>query len=418
MEITEIFEEWDVYASQRPLIQRNVPYDRIINNARLKIIAISGVRRSGKSSMLMLLRQLLKKEAVKVKYVNIEDSRLKGMENLLDEVLKWFGDTGFLLLDEITSANGWEGWLARVHEQTKGKLKIVVTSSRTGIATPHKPLRGRMLQFKFYPLSFSEYLSFKGVRTENTVVGRGKKQKAMAEYMKYGGFPEIVLLSDQTDKVRYLASYFNDIVGLDVAEITAENIGVVDTFSRYVLQSPYFSASKCFNFIKGLGYKIGKEKILKLENSSQASYLFFFLPIFSRNIKDKSQYPRKAYCGDTGFFYSITGKENNGRVFENIVFLELKRRIKETEDICYWKDSAGFEIDFVIKSGNDAKELIQVAYDVESEKTRNREIGAIVRSAKEFGLKEGIIITSGLKGITTTDGIKIKMIPFDEWISG
>ena len=319
----EIFEEWNVYASKKELKPRNVDFDSIETNSKLKIVAITGVRRSGKTSILILLKQKLEKENKKTAYVNLEDTRIKDKKNVLDEILKWFGDSGYLLLDEITSVNDWEGWLARNHEMLKGKLKLIVSSSRKTLVIPNKPLRGRILAYEIYPLSFKEFLSFKNIEFERTVVGLGKVERAFNEYLVYGGFPEVALLENETEKVRTINSYFKDIIGLDIAEISKENISTVETFGKYVIGTSYFSASKCLNFLKTVGYKIGKQSILALERNSQIGYLFFFIPIFSYNIKDRSQYPRKSYLGDNGFMNAISGKRDFGRLYENLVFLDL-----------------------------------------------------------------------------------------------
>ncbi|MFA5247191.1 MAG: AAA family ATPase [Candidatus Micrarchaeia archaeon] len=218
MDSTEVFEEWNAYAKRKALLSRNVDLDSIARNAELKIVSITGVRRCGKSSVLMLLFQKLAKEGKKAAYVNLEDSRIKENKNVLDDALKWFGDEGFLLLDEVTSAPDWEGWLARTHELLKGRLKLIVSSSRNSLVLPSKPLRGRILPHELYPLSFREFLRFKSVEVEKTTAGRGRVEKAFAEYLKYGGFPEVALSADETDKVRILNSYFKDIIGLDVAK--------------------------------------------------------------------------------------------------------------------------------------------------------------------------------------------------------
>ena len=214
--------------------------------------------------------------------------------------------------------------------------------------------------------------------------------------------------------MRILNSYFKDIVGLDVAEVSNEDAGVVETFGRYVIQSPYFSASKCLNFLKTIGHKVGKEKILQFEHYSQASYLFFFVQIFAYNIKDKSQYSRKAYCGDTGFAHSTTGKMDLGRLFENLTFLELKRR--EHNDVCYWKNTEGREVDFLIKQGTHIEQIIQVVYDLEDEKTMARETDAIVKCAKEFKMKTAIILTKNVSKTQEINGISIRFVPLIDWL--
>jgi len=416
MEPSEVFEEWNAYAKRKALLSRDVDLDSIERNAKSKIISITGVRRCGKSSVLMLLFQKLAKTGKKAAYINLEDSRLKDSKNVLDGALKWFGDEGFLLLDEVTSAPDWEGWLSRNHELLKGRLRLIVSSSRNSLVLPSKPLRGRILPHELYPLSFREFLRFQNVEVEKTTVGRGRLEKAFAEYQKYGGFPEVALATDGTDKVRILNSYFKDIIGLDVSDVSKQDVSTVESFGRYVISSPYFSASKCLNFFKTLGYKIGKEKILQLEKYSEASYLLFFLPIFSHGIKDRSQYPRKAYCGDSGFSYAATGKTDYGRLYENMVFLELKRRTQGKTELCYWKSKDGLEVDFLVRQGNATSEAIQVAYDISAEKTAGREERALVTCVKELKPARMLILTKDAKTTKTIDKTPVEIIPLMDWL--
>lgn len=416
MDLFSVFEEWDIYAKQQVLHQRDFDFPSIIRNAQLKIIAITGIRRSGKTSILMLLAQLLSRKGENVCYINLEDNRLKHQENILDDIIKWFGDQGYLLLDEITSVNDWDGWLARTHELLKGKLHIIVSSSRRTLSSPTKPLRGRILPYELYPLSFQEYLDFNHIPIQQTTANIGKREQTFQSYQRYGGFPEVTLTKNNTDKIRILNAYYKDIIALDVAEISHEDISIVETFARYVLQTSYFSASKCLNFFKSLGFKIGKEKLLHLEQHAQSSYLFFFIPIFSYNIKDRSQYPRKSYAGDTGLFYSIQGTENKGRIYENIVFLELKRRLIGQQDICYWKNKEGKETDFIIKQGTNIKEIIQVTTDIHQKDTMNREINGLLACAKELGVNKGLILTESFEKTKTIDNVTIFFQPCMKWL--
>lgn len=414
--MANVFEEWNTYAGKKKLKNRNADLNSIKANSRLKIIAITGIRRCGKTSTLILLHQMLSKEGKKVSYINLEDGRIKSDKNLLDNILKWFGDEGYLLLDEVTSATDYEAWLARNHEMLKGSLNLIVSSSRRNLVIPNKPLRGRLLSFEMYPLSFEEFLDFKGIEAEKTTAGIGKMEKHIEEYLVYGGFPEVVLIADKTDKVRILNSYFKDIIGLDVAEVSRENISTVELFGKYIINSPYFSASKCLNFFKSAGFNIGKQSLLYLEKYSQEGYLFFFVPISSNNIKNRSQYPRKTYVGDTGLIYSINGRTDYGRLYENAVFLQLKRKVSLNNEISYWKNKDGVECDFVIRKGLKAKEIIQVVYAMDNPEVEKREISGIVECAKELGLKKGTIVTKDVEVEKTVEGIKISFIPLWRWL--
>ncbi|MDI6820375.1 MAG: ATP-binding protein [Candidatus Hodarchaeaceae archaeon] len=413
----QVFDEWNTYALKKQLKPRATDLDAMEANSLLKIIGVTGIRRAGKSSLLILLHQKLAKEGKKAGYIDLEDSRIKDARNVLDEILKWFGDTGYLLLDEITNVWDWEGWLSRNHELLKEKLHLIVSSSRKRLAVPSKPLRGRVLTYELYPLSFKEFLQFCGIEFERTTVGLGKIERALHDYLIYGGFPEVVLLSDKTDKVKLLNSYFKDIAGLDVAEMAGETPTTVELFGKYIVETPYFSASKCLNLFKSLGHKIGKQSILNLEKRSQDGYLFFFVPIFSYSIKDRLQYPRKAYLGDTGFMYTVSGKVDMGRLFENAVFLELKRRLPQNHEIHYWKDRRGAETDFVTRKGVRVEELVQVVVEM-SDKVRKREVGGLVSCARELGAEEGTIVTKDVEGSETVGGVKIRFIPLWKWLLG
>jgi hypothetical protein len=415
MEISGIFNEWSTYALRRSLIQRDVNLDSIISNSQSKIVAITGIRRCGKSSVMMLLAQKLSKEGKRVCYVNVEDSRIASEKGVLDEILKWFGDEGFMLLDEITSANDWSGWLARTHELLKGRLHIVVGSSRKSLVVPSKQLRGRILPVELFPLSFKEFLVFRNIRVETTTAGRGNLERALSEYLKFGGFPEVVLAEDEMDKIRILDSYFKDIVGLDVAEIAREDSSTVAIFGRCVIQSTYFSASKCLNFFKSLGYKIGKEKLLKLEDYAEAGYLFFFVPVFSHSIKARSAYPRKAYCGDNGLFYAVTGKTDWGKLYENAVFLELKKRLRNQE-ICYWRNKTGAEVDFIVKRGGEVDAAYQVVYDLSNKETERREVAGLASCKDELRPSTSLVLSKDISETRKVREYTFMFKPLLDWL--
>jgi len=180
--------------------------------------------------------------------------------------------------------------------------------------------------------------------------------------------------------------------------------------------SAIFSASKCLNFFKTLGYKIGKEKLLQLEKFSEAGCFFFFAPIFSYSAKDRSQYPRKAYAGDAGFYYAMTGKVDFGRLYETLAYLELRRRLQGQKGICYWKDKAGFEADLVIASGNKPESALQVAYDMTDEKASKRELRGISGCAKELKPAKLAVLTKSVSETRTVKGRKVKLVPLMDWL--
>ena len=404
----KLFEEWTEYAIEKELKDRDISHN-LLEMAEKKIIFINGIRRSGKSSLLILLMKNLPEKSA---YINLEDERIPHDTTSLDAIVRWFGDKGYLFLDEITSMQGWERWLARIHEQTKGKLKIIAASSIRTVTNLSKPLRGRVLEYEFFPLSFKEFLAFTNVHIKRTTAGEGIIRRELEKYLTFGGFPEVAQSENDTEKTLILLSYYRDIVALDIAEKSKTNLSFVNMVARYLINSTVFSASKCSNFLKSVGIKTGKEKILELERISELSYLFFFIPIFSFNVKDRFQYPRKVYPGDTGFINSVSKEMGMGRLYENAVFLSLRRNLKPDEEINHWKDREGYEVDFVIRKGLKVENIIQVSMGVD---IKDREFRAGIKAAKEFKKNE-VILIGDKDGEEQRDGVTFKFIPLLRWL--
>jgi hypothetical protein len=358
--------------------------------------------------MMILMKNLPEKSA----YINLEDERIPRDSTSLDSIIQWFGDNGYLFLDEITSINGWEGWLARVHEQTKGKLKIIASSSIRTVSIIAKPLRGRTIEYELFPLSFKEFMFFKNIEISKTTAGEGILKNALWEYLVFGGYPEVVQTGNDTDKILILLSYFRDIVSLDIAEKSNASLSFVNMVTRYMIDSTLFSSSKCTNFLRSVGMKTGKERILELERITQLAYLFFFVPIFSFNIKDRFQYPRKVYPGDTGFIHAVSGEKGMGRSYENTAFLSLRRNLQPDEEINYWKAQNGYEVDFIIRKGLKVDKIIQVS---KGKEVREREFRAGFKAAKEFSKNE-VFIIGDIEGQEQREGVTFKLIPLRQWL--
>ena len=105
-----------------------------------------------------------------------------------------------------------------------------------------------------------------------------------------------------------------------------------------------------------------------------------------------------------------------GRLYENAVLLELKRGLSQNQEINYWRNPEGTECDFIIREGLSIIKVIQVAYQIQNEKTRQREVKGVVSCANELNLREGLIITKGYEPEENIDNKKIKFIPLWKWL--
>ena len=285
-------------------------------------------------------------------------------------------------------------------------------------------LRGRFLSIKVFPLSFREFLEFKRLHFNLETLDYSDKEKplmlrALTEYLTYGGLPEIVL-EDENKKFELAQSYYATVIKRDIVErYHIKNEESLKALLRLLLDSKEYSINKTYHTLKSLGLEVGKSTVQKYISYIESSYFFFSLPLFSYKIKDQIQYPKKVYCVDSSFINAISTKfmNNYGRLYENTVAIELKRKKKECY---YWKNADKEEVDFVIKKGMEIKQLIQVCYDITDSDTKKREIRALLKASKDLKCKNLLVINHSYSGEEDSEwfGIKRKVvfIPLWKWI--
>ena len=166
--------------------------------------------------------------------------------------------------------------------------------------------------------------------------------------------------------------------------------------------------------------KIGKTTILNYVSYIETSYFIHQLFFFSRTMKDQLQYPKKIYYIDNGFITSLSLKfsNNTGRLYENQVFIELKRRQIEdiNQEIYYWKNAQHEEVDFIIKEGLSVKQLIQVCYDISDYDTKKREIKALLKASDELKCNNLLVITENKEMEEKIENKSVKYIPLWKWL--
>ena len=142
------------------------------------------------------------------------------------------------------------------------------------------------------------------------------------------------------------------------------------------------------------------------------SLTFFFLPKFDYSIKKQIQNPQKVYCIDTGLLSNLGFRfsDNEGKMLENLVAVELKRR---NENIFYFNDSK--ECDFLVKGGNKITQAIQVSWKIHRE-NRERELAGLAAAMDKFGLEKGIILTTGQEETLRQEGKIIQIKPVWKWL--
>jgi len=407
------------------LIRREVQ-DNIEPFIKFKeVVIIAGPRRGGKSSLMKLIcDDLIKKYKVSpsnILYLNFEDERFIDFNTsdfaqtyeLFLQINKPNGRLYFFL-DEIQNVTGWERWVNRLYENEN--IKIFITGSNASLLSSEisTALTGRNRTITNFPFSFAEFLTFKNYRLQENDYYQTKKRAAIKrffqEYLRLGGYPEIIKINDPT----LLEQYFKDIIYRDILPrysikkikeirelclLLASNLGSIHSYNR--LQS--LIGVKSINTVKTY-----------LEILEEA-YLFYRINLFDYSIKRQIYNPSKIYIIDTALGNSISFKfsENIGHIYENLVFLELKRRNKE---IYYWKSKKGKEVDFLIKKGLNIEEAIQVSYNLNYKKTLDREIEALLIAKDEFKIEHLSIITEDEEAEKEIGDVKIKIIPLWKWL--
>jgi len=148
----------------------------------------------------------------------------------------------------------------------------------------------------------------------------------------------------------------------------------------------------------------------------KAAFLAFQVSIYSYNIKDQLQYPRKIYIIDNGLRNAVTFRfaEDRGRLLENLVFCQLHRQ--RDYEIYYWANKNGLEVDFVVKRGTEITDLIQGCESLSDTRTKQREMRALLKAMDEFGLNTGTILTYDEFSTEKIDDKHINIKPTWLWL--
>ncbi len=391
-----------------------------------KINTIIGPRRAGKTFfMYQMMNQLRNENKDRLIYINFEDERLFPIQKEeLDQILEAYyelypenkGKKLYVFFDEIQAVPFWETFVRRIYDQENLDICITGSSSKLLSKEIATGLRGRTLTYSIFPYSFKEFLKIRGVylktNFEYTPL-RYKIKKLLLEYIESGGFPEIVD-KDQPLKTKILQEYFDLIFYKDLVDrYQIRSFVTVKEMLLYLVNnfSSYFSTNKYYNILKSQGKKISKNTLFTYLACAADINFLFMVPKYGK-LKEQFANPKKVYVIDTGLINAISFKfsQNIGRLYENVVFIELKRRDR---DVYYWKKK--YECDFLTKKGERVNEAIQVCYKL-TEDNKEREINGIIEAMDEFNLNEGLIITGDYDGEEFENGKKIVYKPLWKWL--
>lgn len=387
------------------------------------VVAVSGARRVGKSTMLkQLINYLILEQKVSpqnIFFMNLENpflaqyaSDVQFLQTLFEDYVSMTKPQGLIycFLDEVQFFNNWPVFVKSLYEQKK--VKFFITGSNSSLLSDDLMtlLSGRTLSIEMLPFSFKELAQEKLLIRDSVLddVQNSEQLKAlMEEYLHYGGFPDIVFAPSKSTAFDILGSYTKTVLYQDVAPRLQlkKPLGLERLFVYLIstIGTPfsYYSLSKIFD----LSDKTIKEYVEAFTDS----FLLFPIDQFSFSIKQQIRSAKKCYAIDPGHINATAFKfsENRGRLLENIVYLELRRRNFE---VYTHKTKDDLEVDFIAKKLNQLT-LIQVTNSMNAQATRQRELQALVVALTEFNMNEAIVITQDEEEDIVIDNISIRVIP-------
>ena len=387
--------------------------------------SIIGMRRTGKTyaayqRMLELMNEGIPLE--RIVYINFDDERLRLVT--VDD-LHFIGEAHaamypeaaqekcWYFLDELQNVDGWELFARRLLDSPLVQLCITGSSSKLLSSEVATQLRGRSLDMEVFPLSFREFLEFNGIvkhipQSPYSSRMAGMLRNAMARYLEEGGFPDV-----QGENLRIrnklLQEYVNAVVLRDVIE--RHEISSVQAL-RYTLDyvihnyARKVSTRAISGALKAMGMPDNREYISDYLRYFADAYLIYPVSIRTDSVAVRRTNPDKYYMVDTGLVRAMTPKNDaeKGWLLENLVFMQLRRGNNKIE---YYVNRKGGEVDFLVTDlDTKARRLIQVAWNMEKEETKDRELAAIRLAKDEIKVKDCSVVTWDADGVLE-DGVKI-----------
>ncbi len=377
-------------------------------------IVITGIRRCGKSTLLKLIKNKLKKKKKEYLYLNFNDERLINFSaEDFQKIIDYLGETDykkncFLFLDEIQEVNFWEKWIDRILH----KYKIFITGSNSRLLSKEisSVLTGRSINVQLFPFSFTEYLTYEKVDWTNWQTDldlQSKIRKYFKQYLVSGGLPYFVVMKqDVLVSELYQNIIYRDIVGRFNKNLTKQ----IKELSLFLLSNATSPIS--LRTLSNISNITNLATVKQITELLESSFLYFSINKFDYSLKKQLQNPKKIFCTDNGFM-SVVGfhfSEDKGKLLENLTAIEL---IKNEDEVYYHADKK--ECDFVIKTKRTITQAIQVSYDL-TENNKEREINGLVDALKKYNLKNGLVLTLDEENTFNHKGFMIEIKPFWKWL--
>jgi len=347
-----------------------------------KVVVLTGIRRSGKTSLLFeainrLLATGVSRE--RIVYLNLEDDRIfPVIASELDSILQAHaelhpelaGENKYLFLDEVQAVVGWERFVRRVYDGGDWEVYVTGSSSRLLRKDVASPMRGRSLHLEVYPLNFPEFLRFREVEVKTkSRASEAKVIQCLEEYLEVGGFPEVVLA-----KAEWRGAILQEYADLILYKDLIEGFGIGNTHVLKLLlkqcmghPASYFSPNKFYSTLRSMGVKVGKDTLYTYLDHLEEAFVVFPVQKWDRSLRVRSMNPSKIYVIDTGLAGRFSVTPDRGKRLENAVFHHLHRQQRELYYL-----ANGHEVDLA-RADDCPKAAWNVTWSAHDPETRERE---------------------------------------------
>lgn len=394
---------------------RTAELEKMMDNSLIKVIL--GPRRAGKS--FFATHTFKPGEAG---YVNFDDENLlkvKNYDEIIKNVLAIYGNTKYLLLDEVQNLPNWELLVNRLHREG---YNLLVTGSNSKLLSKELAthLTGRHLPLELLPFSFKEFLKYKKfVEDTNQILTTEKKGQLLNYldlFMKNGGFPELIIhdLKPET----YLAPFIESLLFKDVVKrYKLRKSDHINNLENYLINN----VAKEFTYER-LANNLGINSwatVIKYVSFLEEAYLLVVLSRYSYKTAQRLKSPKKAYMIDNGLIAAkaVQLSKDNGKLMENLVFTELlKKGLRPNIELFYYKTRNDKEVDFVVKEGLTINELIQVTYNSTTPEVSEREVKALLEANEELRAEKLTVLTWDEERKIDKNGVVINFVPLWQWL--
>ena len=427
----------DMIKSLIALKQSEIPFNVIPRDLELptdtgQIITVPGVRRCGKSSLMMLAINALVQHGVakeRILWIGFDDERLhdmgtEGLDEVIAAYMEMYPSVAikdvYMFFDEIQLIENWELFVLRVYKSYCKNIYVSGSNAQMLSNELSSALRGWPLEYEAFPLSFREFCRFRGIPVKSFMESdMARLKSAFADFNRSSAFPEVVLIPEKSMKDRKLQGYFNTMLFRDLIEhYNLTNHEAVRYFLKRLMAnlSKPTSVNSIYNDLKSKGLKISKDKIYELADYVCDIFLFFRIPKYEKSLVKESSAPFKYYCIDNGLRNAVLLPQSgdDGKLLENTVLLHLKRNSGPSTKISYYQGTK--ECDFVIQQDDSINELLQVTWDMSDAGTRAREIEGLLEASSITGCESLTVITVDEEAELAVSGKIIRVIPAWKWL--